>query len=282
TPTQSTSLSPVSTSDSAQTTGSAPSTTTLSMPPVEVTSTTLSSTQTDGPARSTSQSQSSASSTTTIATMASFSTSVPLSESPPRAAQTTPPSVASDRQPIIIGSVLGVLLFILLMGILLYLHRRRGQKEQTLSEDKGFTSFKKKQMISNRPWYQSPAYSFSQTWTRSKYTISEFSSTSGSDSMTHRCSSSEVSSSTITPSDSVSQIGYSSKAYKFQIKRKPLRTFMDLSAVPEPRGNGDSTSADSSTMVSGSDAANRPKPTFPDPIPVIITESATPQTSVVG
>ncbi|KAK1222169.1 hypothetical protein PQX77_014989 [Marasmius sp. AFHP31] len=141
------------------------------------------------------------------------------------------------------------------------------------------TSFQKdRMMISDRPWYQSPAYSFSRPWARSGRNGSD----DASDSQTRRYSSSEVSFSTITPSDSISQVGHPSKVYKYQIKRKPLRTSTDLSAVMESQGARESILTGGSTMVHGDEAPDRPKPVFPNPIPDIITTSATPETSMVG
>ncbi|KAL0062847.1 hypothetical protein AAF712_010303 [Marasmius tenuissimus] len=197
---------------------------------------------------------------------------------------TTPSSAAHYSTAMIVGSVLGVLLFFTLLAIFLYFCRRRRAEGRIIRGDAGLPAsfYSNRMVIFDRPWYQSPAYSFPRPWARSSYAESEFTSTSESESRTQTYTSSDLSFSPIAPSDSVSQLGHPSKEYKFQIKRKPLRTSTDLSTVPESQGNKDSTSADDSTIVLGSEALDRPKPAFSHPIPVIITTNATPQTSVVG
>ncbi|KAL0067270.1 hypothetical protein AAF712_005667 [Marasmius tenuissimus] len=190
-----------------------------------------------------------------------------------------PSSVDPNRTTKIVGSVLGTLLFLLILAILIYLYRRRRRERRISHKEAGSsTSFESDQMmVSNRPWHQSPAYSFPQTRARSEYSSSDSASTSDS-----TYSSSDASFSSITPSDSVSQIRYPSKTYNFQMKRKPLMTSTDLSTISESQSNRNSGSVDSSTMVSGSEVLDPPKPVFPNPIPVIITTNATPQSSVVG
>ncbi|KAJ8083662.1 hypothetical protein PM082_009538 [Marasmius tenuissimus] len=188
-------------------------------------------------------------------------------------------SIDPNRTTKIVGSVLGTLLFLLILAILIYLYRRHRRERRISHKEAGSsTCFEGDQMmVSNRPWHQSPAYSFPQTQARSEYTSSDSASTSDS-----KYSSSDASFSSITPSDSVSQIHYPSKTYNFQMKRKPLRTSTDLSTILESQGNRNFGSVDSSTMVSGSKVLDPPKPVFPNPIPVIITTNATPQSSVVG
>ncbi|KAK1222174.1 hypothetical protein PQX77_014994 [Marasmius sp. AFHP31] len=194
----------------------------------------------------------------------------------------TPPSADDHRLAKIIGSVLGVILFLLILAMLVYCRRRRREIRIIREEAGSSTSFQKdRMMISDRPWYQSPAYSFSRPWARSGRKRSDSSSTDASDSHTRMYSSSEISFSTITPSDSISQVGHPSKVYKYQIKRKPLRTSTDLSAVMESQGGRESTLTGGSTMVPGDEALDRPKPVFPNPIPNIITTSATPETSIL-
>ncbi|KAJ8090996.1 hypothetical protein PM082_024920 [Marasmius tenuissimus] len=187
--------------------------------------------------------------------------------------------VDPDRKARIIGSVLGTFILLLILAIFIYLCRRRRRERRILHKEAGScTSFESdRMMVSNRPWHQSPAYSFPRGRARSEYPSSDSASTSES-----TYSSSDASFSSIRPSDSVSQIRHPSKTYNFQIKRKPLRTSTDVSTISEFQGHRNSGSVDSSTMVSSSEALNRPKPVFPNPIPVIITTSATPQSSVVG
>ncbi|KAJ8083664.1 hypothetical protein PM082_009540 [Marasmius tenuissimus] len=133
-------------------------------------------------------------------------------------------------------------------------------------------------LVSDRPWYKSPAYSFPRLWARSGYIPSEINSTSGPGAKIHSYTPSELSFSTITPSDSVSQVGRPSKVHKSQMKRKPLKTSTYLSAVLESRESGDHSLVVDSTKGSGSEVLDRPKPVFTNPILVSITTRATLQT----
>ncbi|KAK1222172.1 hypothetical protein PQX77_014992 [Marasmius sp. AFHP31] len=209
-------------------------------------------------------------------------TSTPPSATPPTVESTAPP-VDSHRLAKLLGSVLGAL-FMLTLAILVYLYCRRRRARRITRIDAGLSTSSQKDriVVSDRPWYKSPAYSFPRPWARSGYTPSEFSSTSGSESKTHKYTSSELSFSTITPSDSVSQAGHPSKVHKSQIKRKPLRTSTDLSTVPETRESKSPRSVNGSTAIPSSEVLDRQKPVFPHPIPDNITTSATPQTSVVS
>ncbi|KAL0067272.1 hypothetical protein AAF712_005669 [Marasmius tenuissimus] len=110
------------------------------------------------------------------------------------------------------------------------------------------------------------------------YIPSEINSTSGPGAKIHSYTPSELSFSTITPSDSVSQVGRPSKVHKSQMKRKPLKTSTDLSAVLESRESGDHSLVVDSTKGSGSEVLDRPKPVFTNPILVSITTRATLQT----
>ncbi|KAK1220187.1 hypothetical protein PQX77_017069 [Marasmius sp. AFHP31] len=186
--------------------------------------------------------------------------------------------VDPNRTAKIIGSVLGTLLFLLILAFCIYLYRRRRRESRVFHKEAGSsTSFESdRMMVSNRPWHQSPAYSSPRAQARSEYN-SDSASTSDS-----TYSSSDSWFSSIAPSDSVSQIRCPSQTYNFHVKRKPLRTSTDLSTISETRGSEAPSSIDSSTLVSGSEAPNRPKPVFPHPIPVITTTSATPQSSVVS
>ncbi|KAJ8091003.1 hypothetical protein PM082_024927 [Marasmius tenuissimus] len=203
--------------------------------------------------------------------------------SSPSSVKSAAPSVDSHRLAKIIGSVLGVL-FMLTLALIVYLYcRRRRARRIARIDAKSSISFQKERiMVSDRPWYKSPTYFFPRPWARSGYSPSEISSTSGSESKTHIHTYSELSFSTITPSDSVSQVGHASSVYKSHRKRKPLKSSTDLSAVSEARESTNPSSVNGSTKISGSEGLDHPKPVFPHPIPDIITTDATPQTSAVG
>ncbi|KAK1222165.1 hypothetical protein PQX77_014985 [Marasmius sp. AFHP31] len=229
----------------------------------------LTTSNTSSPFTTSSQSGGSSNNTTEIqltptskTTVQTESTSVP----PPRSETSTPPTVSSST----------------VEHLYLYCRRRRARRIARIDAGLSTSSQKDRIMVSDRPWYKSPAYSFPRPWARSGYIPSKISSTSGSKSKTHKYTSSELSFSTITPSDSVSQAGHPSKVHKPQMKRKPLRTSTDLSDVPETREIRSPISVDGSSAIPGSEVLDRPKPVFPHPIPDIITTRATPQTSAVG
>ena len=150
------------------------------------------------------------------------------------------------RRAMILAFVFGALLLFAIVAIIFHFYRRQRRGRQNgANQDGSSISFHKDRMVvSNRPWHKSSAYYFSRSRARATESNSELTSTSGSESKTHTYKASEVSFSTINPSDSISKVGHPSRVYKFELKRKPLRTSSDLSALPESQGDeGNGTTA---------------------------------------
>ena len=144
----------------------------------------------------------------------------------------------------ILAFVFGFLLYVIL-AMIFYFYRCRRRARQNRHRHKGSSIWfhNDRMRVSNRPWQQSPTYSSSRPWALPTESDSESSYTNGSESKIHNHKLSEASLSTINPWDSVSQVANPLRVYKFQLKRKPLRTPSDLSALPESQSNkGDGNS----------------------------------------